>query len=188
MRSICVAAFSALVLAACASPSISMKSGEFTDEQARSYLIYADQLQRVRNVWKKPMPVCLAMEDTDPLHRALGGPNLVMPTWPEVLERLRHENDNAAVKLAIDSSEQCLGEFVRTGNGPAPVQPQDAALILAEARDGEPPKGVCGHKYVGGYHTTSRDSFVSYDVETEAGVMKLTGGEACMIGWFKEQS
>jgi hypothetical protein len=37
-----------LLIAACNTPTATIKAGDLPDDQARTYLIFADQLQRVR--------------------------------------------------------------------------------------------------------------------------------------------
>ena len=172
-----------LALAACTTPTASIKTGELEGDEARTYLIYADQLQRVRNIWKHPVPVCLAMKDW--MHQSDWRTTMVMPTWPEVVERLKRENATAAIKLEIDSSPDCLARYVKVEQGSAPIIPREGALVFAEGRDSEYDTGGCGHKFSGGMHAADFDRYVTYDVDDKDGVMTLSGGQVCVIGLYR---
>jgi hypothetical protein len=185
MRIISVVALSVLatLLAACTAPTATIKTGELEGDEARTYLIYADQLERVRNIWKHPVPVCLAMKDW--MHQSDWQTTMIMPTWPDVVERLKRENETAAVKLQIDSSPDCLAKYVKVEGGPASVMPREGALIFAEGRDSDYASGGCGHKYSGGMHAADFDRYVTYDIDDKNGVMTLNGGQVCVIGMYR---
>lgn len=172
-----------LLLAACTTPTATIKTGELEGDQARTYLIYADQLQRARNIWKHSVPVCLAMKDW--MHASDLRTTMIMPTWPEVVARLKRENESATIKLDIDSSPDCLAKYVQVERGPAPVMPREGALIFAEGRDGPYASGGCGHKFSGGMHAADFDRYVTYDVDEVNGVMTLSGGQVCVIGLYR---
>ena len=183
ISSIAILSLLLALAAACTTPTASIQTGELEGDQARTYLIYSDQLQRVRNIWRHSVPVCLAMKDW--MHQSDWRTTMVMPTWPEVVERLKRDNARAEIKLDIDSSPACLAKYVKVQNGPAPVMPREGALVFAEGRDTEWATGGCGHKFSGGMHAADFDRYGTYDVDDKNGVMTLSGGQVCVIGLYR---
>jgi hypothetical protein len=105
----------------------------------------------------------------------------VVPTWPKVMARLREDNETAAVKLKIESSLDCLRQFVPVDNGPRPILPKGAAMVFAGGQPGNLVFGNCGHKFSGGLLAAGFDHYVTYDSTVTDGAMRLSGGEVCEI-------
>ena len=161
------------LLTACANSNPTINAGELPEEQARAYLIFSDELQRVRNVWKKPVDVCLAANDlTDNPGR--GGLHAV---WPAVMDRLRAENDKAAIKLTLDSSEDCVKA---SGN-------EKHVLVLAGQGFGTNSwmGGNC-KQFEGVLYAPPINRLVTYDFENRDGKLALIGGDVCIVGWYRQ--
>ena len=161
-----------LFLTACASPTATIQTGALPEEQARAYLIFSDELDRVRNIWKKPVAVCLAANSLSDLPG--GGPVHVVS--PDVLDRLRTDNDAAAVKLAIDSSPDCIKSAGTADN----------VLVLAGQDFGERwmGNGNC-RQFEGVLYAPPTNRLVTYDFEIRNGKVALVGGEVCHLGWYR---
>lgn len=174
-----VAAVAALfLLSACAGTSATIKSGELSEQDARAYLILSDQLRRVRNVWKNPVGVCLAAGDLGdtPLYRT--GLDVVSP---EVLDRLRADNENAEIKLNIESSQDCLSRHAAASSTTGKV------LVLAGQGMGSSPMGAGNCKqFEGVIYAPPINRLVTYDFEQRDGVLALTGGDVCITGWYRQ--
>jgi hypothetical protein len=127
----------------------------------------------VRNVWKKPVKVCLAANDlTD--YPGRGGLHEV---WPEVMDRLRSDNEKAPLKLTLDSSEAC----VKTAGN------EQHVLVLAGQNFGSNRwmGGNC-KQFEGVLYAPPINRLVTYDFETRDGKLALTGGEVCIVGWYRQ--
>jgi hypothetical protein len=164
----------ASLLAGCANVSQSIPSGALPQEEARAYLVFADQLRRVRNVFQKPVAVCLGANSFAdlPLDRRVG------PIAPAVLERLRAENDTAAIKLTIESSGECLPK----------AGTSDLVLVVAGQGLGSNSwmgDGNC-RQFEGALYAPPLNRLVTYDFETRDGNLVLRGGEGCILGWYRE--
>jgi hypothetical protein len=173
LRRSALAALGALAfLSACAVSNPTITAGELPEEQARAYLIFADELTRVRNVWKKPVDVCLAANDLTDVPQ---GGNL-HAVWPDVLDRLRADNEKAEVKLTLESSEDCVK---RAGT-------QDHVLVLAGQNFGNRWMGGNCKQFEGVLYAPPINRLVTYDFETRDGKLTLIGGDVCIVGWYRQ--
>lgn len=159
-----------LLLGACADPDVSVKS---TDQRAGhgSILILSDQLQRVRNVLKKPVTVCAAMYLYDG----------IAPVAPSVLDRLASEQPSAGILLDVSSTFECLAYYVRDKG---PFTPARTDLLVLVRHQGA---GHCGEWFGGMYNQGNLDRGVDYNVVVEDGVARLTGGRGCAssLRWYR---
>ena len=154
-----------LALAACATPDASIKADEFSDTDTATYLILSDQLQRIRNVLKKPATVCAGALPDGRYHG-------LSPVPQSIIDRLQAEQASAGIHLNVVSSFECLAHYVRD-KGPFTPEPTE---ILAFAGAGA---GSCGEWFGGMYDQGNLDRSVNYDVVVEDGVARLTGGRGC---------
>jgi hypothetical protein len=162
-----------VLVAGCADPSVSIKATEFSEQQdTATYLILSDQLDRVRNVLKKPARVC-AGTFPDGLYKG------VAPVPPSVLARLVEEQAKAKSEIALDvvSDYQCLTYYVRNK---VFFQPEASDVLTVAARY----DGNCG-KWLGGmYGPGTFDHNVEYNMEIKDGVARLTGGRECASNYY----
>ncbi len=154
-------------LCGCYTPDAKVATGEMGQDDTATYLILTDQLQRVRNVLKKPAKVCLG--------RLPAGPSGGLALVPgDILERLRREQAAIEPQLELVASIECLAYFVRDKG---PFTPEESDILVYS---GERPhygrKGPCGDLLGGFYDRANFDRAAEYDVEVENGVAKLTGG------------
>ncbi len=162
-----------LLLPACASPDAAIRADEFAEDDTATYLILSDQLQRVRNVLKKPATVCAA---TLPEGRYHG----IAPVPPDVMARVEADQPDAEVKLEILSSFECLAHYVRDKG---PFTPDPTEILVFAGLGG----GPCGQWFGGMYNQGNLDRHVGYDVVVENGVARLTGGRGCASSqiWYR---
>lgn len=157
----------AAALGGCYTPDAKVTADEMGQDDTATYLILTDQLQRVRNVLKKPAKVCLG--------RLPAGPSGGLALVPgDVLERLRREQAVIEPQLELVASIECLAYFVRD-KGPFTPEESD---ILVYSGELEPRwlKRRCGDLLGGFYDRANFDRAAEYDVEIENGVARLTGG------------
>jgi len=169
LRRIATAIICALA-AGCADPSVSIKATEFSEQDTATYLILSDQLDRVRNVLKKPARVCVG---TFPNGLYKG----VAPISPGVLARLVQEQAKGDIPLDVVSDYQCLTYYVRNK---VFFQPEASDVLTVAARY----DGNCG-KWLGGmYGPGTFDHDVQYNMEVTDGVARLTGGRECASNYY----
>jgi hypothetical protein len=162
-----------LLAAACADPSVSIKAAELSEEDTATYLILSDQLERVRNVLKKPVSVCAG---TFPQGRYHG--IALVPAY--VVDRLNAEQASADIRFDIVSTPECLAYYV-TDKGP--FTPERSEILTFAGRGG----GPCGEWFGGMYNQGNLNRGVDYNVEIQDGVAKLTGGRGCgaSLQWYR---
>jgi len=162
------------LLAACADPTVNIKATEFAEQDTATYLILADQLQRVRNVLKKPATVCAGTFTS-------GRYDGIAPVPSYVMDRLLDEQADADIRLDVVSTFECLAYYVRDKG---PFTPE-ATEILADAGAGG---GPCGEWSGGMYNQGNLDRGVDYDLVVENGVARLTGGRGCAASqqWYRQ--
>jgi hypothetical protein len=165
---VCVAA------AGCADPSASIKANEFSEQDTATYLILTDQLDRVRNVLKKPARVCTG---TFPNGLYKG----IAPIPAGVLARLAGEQAKADIPFEVASSYECLSRYVRDR---AFFQPEPSDALAVSAHD---EWGPCGDWLGGMYDPGKFDHQVNYRLEIEDGLARLTGGRECAasLRWYR---
>jgi hypothetical protein len=165
-----------MLLSACAGSNPTIKVGEFSDNDTPIYLVISDQLQRVRNVREREAGggtarrsgarVCLGFLPQG----KYGG---IAPVPAEIVDRLQRDQSSAEIKFDIVSSYECLAHYTRD-DGPFTAESSDA-LVYAGAE-----KGRCG-EWIGG--SSGRET-IQYEVEIEAGVARLSGGERCAYQYW----
>ena len=162
-----------VLFAGCADPTVSIKVTGLSEQDTATYLILSDQLQRVRNVLKKPATVCIGTFTS-------GRYDGIAPVPPYVMDRLQGEQASAEVRLSLVSSFECLAHYVRD-KGPFTPEATD---ILAYAGAGG---GPCGAWSGGMYNQGNLDRGVDYDMVVENGVARLTGGRGCApsLRWYR---
>jgi hypothetical protein len=162
-----------LLLGACADPDVSVRANDFGEEDTASYLILSDQLQRVRNVLKKPAGVCMGTLPNGRYHGIALVPS-------HVVERLKTEQENAEIPLDIASTYECLAHYVRDKG---PFTPERSDILAVAGRGG----GPCGDWLGGLYNQGNIDRSVGYNVEVIGGVARLMGGRRCArsLQWYR---
>ena len=160
-----------VLLAACADPDVRIAAGEFGSEDTAAYLILSDQLQRVRNVLKKPSTVCAAIA----LHDGIA------PVPPAVLDRLAGEQAENQIPLDVASNVECLVHYTRDKGPFVPVQTDILVLVRHQGR------GYCGEWFGGMYNQGNLNRGVDYNVVVEQGIAHLTGGRSCAsaLWWYR---
>lgn len=166
-----------LVLAGCYSPDATIAADAMGAEDTATYLILTDQLQRVRNVLKKPAKVCLGVF---PNGRSSG-----LDLVPDhVVERLVREQAAIAPRLELAAGVECLLRYVR--NTAFVVPEKSDILAYAGALPSYATHRPCGDWFGGLYDQLHINRGVEYDVEVENGIARLTGGEDCSpIYWYR---
>jgi hypothetical protein len=162
-----------LLLGACADPDVSVKATDFAEDDTAAYLILSDQLQRVRNVLKKPTRVCAAT--------FAGRYDGIEPVPSYVMDRLESEQATAKIRLNVISTFERPVHYVRDKG---PFTPE-ATELLVYVRPGG---GLCGEWYGGMYNQGNLDRSVGYNVVVEDGVARLTGGRGCAasLSWYRQ--
>jgi hypothetical protein len=165
------AAIVCALLAGCADPSVSIKATEFSEQDTATYLILSDQLDRVRNILKKPAKVC-AGTFPDGLYKGIA------PISAGVLARLASEQAKADIALEVVSSYECLSHFAHAG-ALFQLEASDALTVAARHE-----WGACG-KWLGGMYAPGKfDHNVDYNLEIKDGVARLTGGRECAANYY----
>jgi hypothetical protein len=130
-------------------------------------LILTDQLQRVRNVLRKPAKVCLG---TFPNGTSRG--LSFVPT--HIASRLRDDQAGIEPRLELSDSIECLAYYVQNKAGFTP-EPTDI-LVYSGELPSYATNRPCGD-YIGGFYDRGQfDRSAEYGVAVENGVAKLTGG------------
>ena len=162
-----------LLLAACADPDVSITATEFDENDTASYLVLSDQLQRIRNVLKKPVSVCMGVFPNGQYHGVALVPG-------HVVDRLNKEQASADIRLDIASTYECLAYYTRDKGSFAPERSD--ILAFTGLYD-----GPCGRWFGGMYNQGNLDRGVQYNVEVENGVARLTGGRGCgrSLQWYR---
>ena len=160
-----------LLLGACADPDVSVKATDFGEQDTAAYLILSDQLQRVRNVLKKPVTVCAAMDLYDG----------IAPVAPSVVDRLASEQPSAGILLDVSSTFECLAYYVRDKG---PFTPERTDILVLVRHQGA---GHCGEWFGGMYNQGNLNRGVDYNVVVEDGNARLTGGRGCAssLWWYR---
>jgi hypothetical protein len=163
-----------VVAGGCYSPNARVTADEMGEIDQATYLILTDQLQRVRNVLKKPAKVCIG---TLPKGHSGG----LAPVAPEVVARLNAEQAAFEPRLELVAEIECLAYYV-TNKGYFEPERSDVlayAGMLDYADD-------CGPWMGGLYSMGSLNRSAIYDVKVANGVAELTGGEDCRrIMWIR---
>jgi hypothetical protein len=161
-----------MLLSGCVGSDAAIKVGEFSDTDTPIYLVLSDQLQRVRNVREREASSGTARRSEVRVcagflpQGTYGG---IAPVPDEIVDRLQQDQSSAEFEFEIVSSYECLAHYTRD-DGPFTAEPSDA-LIYAGAE-----RGRCGD-WIGG--SSGRET-IQYEVEIEAGVARLSGGERCV--------
>ena len=161
------------LLGACADPDVTVQAGDFGEEDTAAYLILSDQAQRVRNILKKPVSVCMGTFPNGPHHGIALVPD-------DVMDRLKEEQASADIRLEIASTYECLSYYMRDKGSFTPQRSD--ILVFTGLYD-----GPCGKWFGGLYDQGSLDRGVQYDVEVENGIAKLVGGRGCgrSLQWYR---
>jgi len=162
-----------LLLGACADPDVNVRATDFGEEDTAAYLILSDQLQRIRNVLKKPVSVCMGTFPNGQYHGVALVPG-------HVVHRLNEEQADADIRLEISSTYECLAHYVRDKG---PFTPERSEILAFIGRY----DGPCGEWFGGMYKQGNLDRGVQYNVEVKDGVARLTGGRGCgrSLQWYR---
>ena len=156
-----------LVLGGCYTTNATIKVDGMSEEELATYLILTDQLQRVRNVLRKPAKVCLGT-----VPNGTGGGLSFVP--PHIVSRLRDDQAAIEPRLELSDSIGCLAYYVRDKAGFTP-EPTDI-LVYSGELPSYATNRPCGD-YVGGFYDRGNfDRSAEYGVAVENGVARLTGG------------
>jgi hypothetical protein len=166
-----------LALSACAISDVQIKSGEMPEDQAVTYMILSDQLNRVRNIWpSEPPKACLVASMPGPAYMAGVG-----PIDPAILARLQQDNEKAAEKLEIDSSPACMTKFFGA-DGKLLREVDKGFVLLATGHDlGFTLFASNCREHEGAiYRPPNTNHIVTYDLRNENGMLSLVGGDPCV--------
>lgn len=166
-RPLVAAIVAGLFLSGCYSTQATIAAGDLNEDDTATYLILADQLQRVRNVLKEPAKVCLARYQSE-----LGG--VLSLVSPNVVDRLRRDQAAIAPQLELSANIECLAYYVRDKG---PFTPEETDILVYSGKLPEwASNKPCGDLLGGFYDPGNFDRSAEYGVAVENGVAKLTGG------------
>ncbi|MBL9033761.1 MAG: hypothetical protein JNN33_03300 [Rhodospirillaceae bacterium] len=163
-------------LGGCYSPRANIAADAMGTEDTATYLVLTDQLQRVRNVLKKPAKVCLGVF---PEGQSRG----LAPVPDHIVERIASEQSGIEPKLELVANVECLVHYVRDK---AYFEPESSDTLAYAGTLPSYANRQCGDWFGGLYNQANIDREVEYDMEVEDGVARLTGGEDCRrIRWYR---
>lgn len=179
MRGRLVFLLAGFALSACVISGVQIKSGELPEGQAVAYMILADQLNRVRNIWpSEPPKTCLVASMPS---NASAWDSGVGPIDPAILARLQQDNEKASERLEIESSSACMARFFDS-EGKLLRDVADGTVLLA-AGDGlsfSLFSNTCREHQGALYQPPRHDHIVTYDLRNANGMLSLVGGDPCV--------